>query len=53
MLVEVVVFVRYQDGGREVDLLPGQTYDVPDVLAAQWVAAGKVRPTKKGGKAAS
>jgi len=54
MQVEVLVFVRYQDGGREVDLLPGQSYDIPDALAQQWIASGRVRPVaKKGGKTAS
>lgn len=57
MRVEAVVFLRYQNGGRESELLPGQTYDVPDALARMWIAAGKVRavesPKKKGGPATS
>jgi hypothetical protein len=58
MRVEVVEFVRYQDGGRQVELLPGQTRDIPDALARPWIAAGRVRPVtedkrKRGGTTAS
>lgn len=50
--VEVLAYVRFQDGGRERELMPGQTCDLPTVLADAFAAKGWVRlvaqPTKPG-----
>lgn len=51
MRVEVIAYVRFQDGGRERELMPGQTCELADALAHAFVAKGLVRvapPAKKG-----
>lgn len=50
MRVEVVSYVRYQDGGRERELMPGQTCELADALARAWAAQGWVRPVTGGRK---
>lgn len=52
MRVEVVSYVRFQDGGRERELMPGQTCDLPDALGKAWAEKGLVRvlPAVKKGK---
>ncbi len=34
------------DAGRERTFSPGESYDLPSVLAAQWVAAGVAVPVE-------
>lgn len=46
MQVEVLKPVRFQDGGRERELLPGQTLDIADALAERWVPQGWVQPVR-------